>query len=373
MKKIAFTGGGTGGHIYPGLAVADELKKIVEAEIVWIGSSAGIDRKIVEDHGLPFYGIPSGKLRRYFSLRNFLDIFRIVAGFFCAFALLIRLRPSVVFSKGGFVSVPPCLAARLLGIPVITHECDFSPGLATRINSRFASKTLVSYDKTREAFSGKIRERVIVTGNPVREVFYAASAERGRAFLGIGDDLPVVMVQGGSLGARQVNDLVAECLESLCARCVVVHQTGEKNFDQTARNESPLVAARYRPYPFIRAEMADVLAAADVVIARSGANTVWECAATGKPMVLVPLEKGSSRGDQVENAQFFAESGAAVMLSGADANSARLAKEVFAILDDDKKRRDMSSRAQKLGEARPSSVIAKIVADCASAKNGGKK
>jgi UDP-N-acetylglucosamine--N-acetylmuramyl-(pentapeptide) pyrophosphoryl-undecaprenol N-acetylglucosamine transferase len=373
MNRIVFTGGGTGGHIYPGLAVVDELKKITDADIVWIGSSAGIDRSIVENHGLPFFGIPSGKLRRYFSLRNFIDIFKIVAGFFSAFALLLKLRPSVVFSKGGFVSVPPCLAARVLGIPVITHECDFSPGLATKINSRFATRILVSYEKTADFFSGKIRSRVSVTGNPVRGAFYAASAERGRAFLGCGNDVPVVMVQGGSLGARQVNDLIAGCLGELCARCVVVHQTGEQNVDQVIRPGDSAVAGRYKPYPFIRAEMPDVVAAADIVIARSGANTVWECAAAGKPMVLVPLEKGSSRGDQVENARFFVSRGAAVMLTGPDATPEKLVAAVFSILDSERLKRDMAANALALGSSRPAEAIAAIVDACARAKKGERK
>jgi UDP-N-acetylglucosamine--N-acetylmuramyl-(pentapeptide) pyrophosphoryl-undecaprenol N-acetylglucosamine transferase len=275
-----------------------------------------------------------------------------------------------VFSKGGFVSVPPCLAARVLGIPVITHECDFSPGLATKINSRFASRVLVSYDKTVESFSGKIRDRVVVTGNPVRGAFYSASPERGRSFLGCEKDLPVVMVQGGSLGARQVNDLIAGCVDELCSRCVVVHQTGEQNVDQVVRPRNPAFAGRYKSYPFIRAEMPDVLAAADIVIARSGANTVWECAATGKPMVLVPLEKGSSRGDQIENAQFFVSRDAAVMLSGPEANPERLVETVFAILDDEKKMREMSDNARSLGSTRPAETIAGIVDSCFRAEKG---
>lgn len=371
MTRIVFTGGGTGGHIFPGLAVVDELKSISDAEIAWIGSSRGIDRELVSGHGVRFYGIPSGKLRRYLDIHNVIDVFKIVAGCFCAFFLLLKLKPSVVFSKGGFVSVPPCFAAWLLRIPVITHECDFSPGLATKINSRFATRILVSYEATSDAFDAAKRVKVTVTGNPVRGAFYTASAEKGRAFLDSSDSaLPIVMVQGGSLGARQVNDMVAGCVDALCQECIVVHQTGSGNVDQFATTQNPIVRERYKPYPFIRSEMADVVAAADIVVSRSGANAIWECAAAGKPMILIPLEKGSSRGDQVENAAYFVSKGAAVMLSGKDATPERLLEAVGTLIRDVKLRREMSGNAQSLGASRPAKEIALIVRDEASKRAG---
>jgi UDP-N-acetylglucosamine--N-acetylmuramyl-(pentapeptide) pyrophosphoryl-undecaprenol N-acetylglucosamine transferase len=363
MKRIVFTGGGTGGHIFPGLAVVDELRSVTDCDIAWIGSSRGIDRRLVEDHGIRFYGIPSGKLRRYFSLKNLTDIVRLVGGFFSAFFLLLKLKPTLVFSKGGFVSVPPCVAARVLRIPVITDECDFSPGLATRINARFADEIFVSYDATRDAFAENIRSRVTVTGNPVRPAFYSASAERGRRFIGFeGDGTPIVLVLGGSLGARQINDLVAKSVDRLCERFIVVHQTGSGNVEQMASARPGPVPGRYKPYAFIRDEMPDVLAAATLVIARSGANTVWECAASGKPMVLVPLEKGSSRGDQVENAQFFVSKGAAVMISGADATSEHLVDAVFGIVGNAKLVSDMANNAAALGSSRPAAMVAGLLA-----------
>jgi len=362
MNPTVFTGGGTGGHIFPGLAVIDELRASTGLEIVWIGASRGIDRELVEGNGVRFYGIPSGKLRRYFSFSNFVDIFRIASGFFAAFFLLLKLKPPLVFSKGGFVSVPPCLAARLLGIPVITHECDFSPGLATRINARLASEIYVSYEDTRLSFPEALRSRVTVTGNPVRPVFYGASAEKGRTFLGcVESDLPILFVQGGSLGARQVNALVAGCIDILCRDFIVVHQTGALNTDQIVRSDNPLVRERYKPFPFIRAEMPDVLAASSIVVARSGANTVWECAAAGKPMVLVPLEKGSSRGDQVENAHYFVSRGAAVMLTGADAVPEKLARTLSDLRSNKRLYADMASNSAALGASRPAAMIAKLL------------
>ena len=187
--KIVFAGGGTGGHIYPGLAVADELKKIAEKnnlkiKIYWFGNSSGMDRTLVEKSGSAdrFCAIPSGKLRRYFSIKNFFDVFKIIAGIAVSFFRLLFIRPAVVFSKGGFVSVPPCFAARILRIPVFTHECDFTPGLATKINSRFASKILVSYPETVKFLPKNKQSIAVVTGNPVRPVFYEADAQKGRKF-----------------------------------------------------------------------------------------------------------------------------------------------------------------------------------------------
>ena len=170
----AFTGGGTAGHIYPGLAVVDELKALCpELSFLWIGSSQGMDKHIVEESGSVdlFKGIASGKLRRYFSFKNFIDVFKIFFGFIASFFILLKYKPLFLFSKGGFVSVPPCFAAKLLGIPVYTHECDFSPGLATKLNARFAKKIFLSYEETRTFFPKEKQNTLLVFGNPVRPIF----------------------------------------------------------------------------------------------------------------------------------------------------------------------------------------------------------
>lgn len=371
METIAFAGGGTGGHIFPGLAVIDELRQKTESRIIWVGSSRGMDRAIVEDNGVVFYGITSGKLRRYFSLSNVLDILRILAGIIQSIYILGKERPALLFSKGGFVSVPPCIAARILRIPVITHECDYSPGLATRLNSLVADTILVSYEETRDLLPRSLRGRVTVTGNPVRPRFYTASAARGRSFLGCTDSsVPILLIQGGSLGARQVNEIAYGVLERLCGLFYVVHQTGSGNACPGGIPDSEIVRVRYRQYDFIRAEMADVLACADIVVARSGANTVWECAATGKPMVLIPLEKGSSRGDQVENAMWFVSKGAAIMLTGSDATPGRLYDAVERIAADNGLRERMSANAAALGSTRPATVIASIIVERLAVKAG---
>jgi UDP-N-acetylglucosamine--N-acetylmuramyl-(pentapeptide) pyrophosphoryl-undecaprenol N-acetylglucosamine transferase len=369
MKRIVFTGGGTGGHIFPGLAVISELQATNTYECIWLGNSSGMDRSLVEAREIPFIGIPSGKLRRYFSLRNCTDLFKIAAAFIASFFILLKLKPALLFSKGGFVSVPPCIAARILKIPVITHECDFSPGLATRINSRFASFIYVTYEDTKRFFPDTVRKKIVVTGNPVRSVFYRADPENGLRFCGFSNpSKPVLFIQGGSLGARQINDLVLECLEPLCRMYNVVHQTGPANSDQIAAADNSSTAGNYAAFPFIGDEMPDVLAASSLVIARSGANTVWECAAAGKPMILVPLMKGNSRGDQIENADFFARHGAAVVLAGADASTATLLDTVSELYTDEARLRQMAEKSGALGQTRPAAAIAELIHHYLSAR-----
>lgn len=376
---VFFTGGGTGGHIYPGLAVADELKSIAvsnnyDIKICWIGCSKGMDKNIVEKATSPdgnptinkFFGIPSGKLRRYFSLKNFSDLFRILGGFIAAFHILRREKPGVLFSKGGFVSVPPCLAAKLLHIPVYTHECDFTLGLANRLNFQSADFMFVSYDETKNRLSAADQNRVIVTGNPVRPVFYKTDVTNGRKFLGLNENgenaKPVLLVLGGSSGARQVNKLVYKNIDFLCSNYTVVHQTGLLNSDDDKSAE--LVAKygeSYKPYNFIYKEMPDVVSAADVILSRAGANSIWEAAVLKKPMVLIPLCGSGTRGDQVDNAEFFRSRGAAEVLLGAEADSEHLKLELTKMLDS-QKRAAYSEALQKMTEGElPAQKIARIL------------
>lgn len=369
-NKIAFTGGGTGGHIYPGLAVADELKilsKTQDIEIIWIASSSGMDKKIVESATdsfgnklvNKFYGVPSGKLRRYFSFKNVLDLFKIFAGFVSSFFILLKNRPAVLFSKGGFVSVPPCLSAKILGIPVFTHECDFTPGLATKINSRFAKKILLSYKETVDYFGGSQKLKTVVTGNPVRPVFYSASKKKGKEFLSIKKSKPILLVMGGSLGARQINDIVKENIEWLCSNFIVVHQTGEKNIDQSNVSIPEKIKENYKCYPFIYSQMPDVIAAADIVLSRSGANSLWECSVLGKPMLLIPLSGSGTRGDQEDNAEYFAKAGAALVLKGNNLKSEVFQKSVLRLYE---QRELFSKSCKKIASGtRPSEKIAKIL------------
>ncbi|MDY5885757.1 MAG: UDP-N-acetylglucosamine--N-acetylmuramyl-(pentapeptide) pyrophosphoryl-undecaprenol N-acetylglucosamine transferase [Treponema sp.] len=375
---VAFAGGGTGGHIYPGLAIADELRDIcneadINLNLVWIGNSKGMDKKIVESNIGPdekpsvdkFYGIPSGKLRRYFSIQNFIDVFKIGAGCISAYFKLLKLKPAVLFSKGGFVSVPPCFAAKLLKIPVVTHECDFTPGLATKINSRFATKLLLSYEETKEYIKQELEEKIIITGNPVRPVFYNTDDEIGKDFTGFKysrKKKPILFVMGGSLGAKQINDMVFENLEWLCERFYVIHQTGIKNQDSMPVIPDAL-ADSYRSYPFIYEQMPHVISYADVILSRAGANSLWECAVLKKPMVLVPLCGSGTRGDQVDNAEFFEQKGAAIVLNGEYANSNSL-RNALITMQDSKKRKLFSEACGKmLPKKRSARYIAEILTE----------
>ncbi len=371
--RIVFAGGGTGGHIYPGIAVADETKAYAEGhripvEIYWIGNRAGMDRAIVEKNLLSeggsitaFIGIPCGKLRRYISLQNFVDIFKIGAGFFKALWVLMKLKPDCLFSKGGFVSVPPCRAARLLRIPYYTHECDFTPGLATRLNAKGARRILLSYEETAAYFKGKLTEKCLVTGNPVRPVFYRDNAAAGRAFLDIPAESPkpVLLVIGGSLGAKQINTLITENLVWLKEHFLVVHQTG-KSF---AEENPELMQADecYRPFAFIYQEMPAVMQAADIVLSRAGANSLWEAATCAKALVLIPLSGSGTRGDQVDNARYFEKHGAALVLAGNNADGGHLRQALESLLPV-ANREALSSACRKLcGTEKPAEKIAQII------------
>ena len=369
MTTIAFTGGGTGGHIYPGLAVIAKLKEGPAGQryrIFWIGSQTGMDRAIVEGAGVEFFGIPAGKLRRYFSLRTVPDALRVGAGFFAARRILKKQKADLLFSKGGFVSVPPCAAASSLGIPVFTHESDFSPGLATKLNLRFVRKTggrvFIAYPETRKllpqgvpvavpmAVPMAMQDQTIVCGNPVRPAFRCADPARGRAFLGIGPDERILLVLGGSLGARQINELVRSALDALRSHYTVVHQYGRQDWDLPKMQG-------YIPLPYINEEMPHVLAAAELVLGRSGAGTVWESAALGKPMILIPLSGSGTRGDQVENAQFFEKEGAALVLTGGDATAENLSHAVKTIALDSGRRQALAGAAQRIGSLDGAAII----------------
>lgn len=340
MKTVVFTGGGTGGHIYPGLAVAKRLQEQTNCRLVWIGSKGSLDREIVERAGVEFRAIPSGKLRRYFSLRNISDIVRIFAGFFVARKILRELKAVCVFSKGGFVSVPPCFAAASMGIPVLTHESDFSPGLATRLNTPVARVVFVAYEETARRIKLSKGARLVTSGNPVRDDFAKADPKRGFASLGVPESSRILLVLGGSQGAQQVNELVVSILDRLLEDWVVVHQTG------ASAEGIPPARPGYHPVPFIHAELPDILSASDVVMGRSGAGTIWEAAAAGKPMVLIPLAGSGTRGDQVENAAWFVARGAALSLEGNEANPAKLL-EILSHLARDRQSRDRMAEASR--------------------------
>ncbi|WP_319476696.1 undecaprenyldiphospho-muramoylpentapeptide beta-N-acetylglucosaminyltransferase [Marispirochaeta aestuarii] len=343
-KLLVFTGGGTGGHVYPGLAIIDELKKegrISSEDILWIGSGKGMEGEILKKHGIPFFSVPSGKLRRYFSFKNVTDLFLIALALCKSLVFMLKYRPVLLFSKGGYVSVPPVIAARICRVPVLTHESDLDPGLATRLNARFADRICISYDKTREYFTSSVAGKLVLTGNPVRPAMLEGDPEIGRRSFGLPGNKPLVLVIGGSLGAQQINLLMAEVIDDILPHAEVLHQTGGGN-----GSDSPRPGYVRREY--IHEEMPHVLAAADVVISRAGAGTLWECGTLGKAMLLIPLGMEGSRGDQLRNAAFFAEQGAARILSGDEASAGFLRKDVLELVSSQETRLRMGEAARRI-------------------------
>ena len=352
LPVIAFTGGGTAGHVFPGIAVAEELRR----RVLWIGSRNGVEKKIAEDAGIAFRGIPAGKLRRYFSLLNLSDIGRIISAVFAAMRILRKEKPAFLFSKGGFVSVPPVVAARLFGIPAYTHESDFDPGLATRINLMFCEKVLVSFAETVDFLPARFRRKAVVTGNPVRRAIYDADAGRGRRSLGADPSTQIILVLGGSQGSSFINALIVSCLARLVPRFFVVHQMGAQDYSaSTLRN--------YLPAAFFSAELPDLMAAADLVICRSGANTLAELAALGRPSILIPLSKSGSRGDQLRNAEVFRARGAAQVLQEGEATTDVLLSMAFPLLADMRRLAEMGRNARSLSAGRPAKTIAKLITE----------
>lgn len=354
-KCIAFTGGGTGGHIFPGLAIIEQLKTLTDARIVWIGSSKPLERAAVESFGIEFFSIPSGKLRRSFSIKNAMDFFRVLSGFFAAKALLKKLKPLLLFSKGGYVSVPPCYAAASLGIPVFTHESDLSPGLATRLNAKKAQKVFLSWENSKRFFPESFENKILVSGNPIRESLKKGDAVAGRAWLGFDNSLPVILVLGGSQGAVQVNKLIEAVLPELKGKARIAHQYGDGNNAIAAQSEF------YNGFSFVKNEIADLYAAADIIIGRSGAGTICEGAALAKPMIFIPLAGRGTRGDQVENAAFMEAANAAISLTGQNASKEGLLSALAELLDSATKRKAMGANAAGLVKADASFTIATVI------------
>jgi UDP-N-acetylglucosamine--N-acetylmuramyl-(pentapeptide) pyrophosphoryl-undecaprenol N-acetylglucosamine transferase len=363
-ETIVFVGGGTGGHVFPALAVLQELKARTPARVVWIGSRGGMEARLLARHEIPFYGIPAGKLRRYFSLRNLIDIFKIIGGLAAAFFILGRVKPALVFSKGGYVSVPVAAAACLRGIPVLTHESDLVPGLATRINARFADRILLSFADSRSAFRPREQAKTLHTGNPIRGDLLQGNPAEGRKLVGCPPGRFLLLVLGGSLGSAFLNRLVLAALPQLTEDCFVVHQMGEANY-------RALKKANYFGAPFFTRELPHLLAAADLVVCRAGANTVWELAALGKPSLLIPLPRSASRGDQIENARYFARAGAAVMLEEHEADPAGLIEILLHLRQNESKLYGMQNQARGLAMKDSAARIAGLIWERSRRQAGG--
>ncbi|MBR1624080.1 MAG: undecaprenyldiphospho-muramoylpentapeptide beta-N-acetylglucosaminyltransferase [Pseudobutyrivibrio sp.] len=306
MKKIVMTGGGTAGHVTPNLALAPLLKE-KDYEIFYIGSYTGIEKKLVEDAGITYYGISSGKLRRYHDWKNFTDPFRVIKGFSEANQLLKHIKPDVVFSKGGFVSVPVVMAAARHHIPAIIHESDMTPGLANKLTIPFATKVCCNFPETMEFLPKK---KAVHTGSPIREELFSGSRERGMKFTGFTTDKPVILIMGGSIGSRFINNAVWEALDTLLADFQIVHLVGKGNI-----NNDLLEKNGYKQYEFINEQLNDIFAMTDLMISRAGANSISEILALKIPNILIPLSAAASRGDQILNAASYEKQGFSTVLT----------------------------------------------------------
>ena len=313
--KLMLTGGGTAGHVMPHIAMLPHYHAL-GWDVRYIGS-AGIERQLVTQAGLPFFKIAAGKLRRYVSFKNLLDIFNVALGTLQSLVILARNRPDVVFSKGGFVSVPVAVAGWLLRIPVISHESDLTPGLATKIISRFSRVILTSFPE-----SARYVANAHLVGIPIRDELKTGSREEGLRLCGFAAaaDPPVVLVMGGSQGAQRINDTLHELLPELVTRFRIIHLTGQGK-------ALPFAHSHYKAFDFLGSELKHVLAAADVVVSRAGANSIFELRALQKPMLLIPLEVGS-RGDQVDNAISFVARQHALMVRETELTSQILARAI---------------------------------------------
>ena len=305
MKRIILTGGGTAGHVTPNIALLPRLKEL-GYDIQYIGSYTGIEKELIEPFGIPYHGISSGKLRRYFSVQNFTDPFRVLKGFREAHKLIRQLKPDVIFSKGGFVSVPVVLAGKRCKVPVIIHESDMTPGLANKIAIPSADKVCCNFPETLKSLP---EGKAVLTGSPIRQELLSGNKIAAMDMCHFTSDKPVILVIGGSLGAVAVNNAVREALPELLKDFQIIHLCGKGKMDESLKD-----VEGYCQFEYIKNELRNLFALADIVISRAGANAICELLALHKPNLLIPLSANASRGDQILNARSFERQGFSLVL-----------------------------------------------------------
>ena len=331
-KKIVLTGGGTLGHVTPHLALIPHLKE-AGYEIHYVGTENGMEAgKMKTVEGITYHAVKSGKLRRYFSWQNFTDPFRVIAGAFQSAHLMGKIRPDVVFSKGGFVAVPVVFGAWLRRIPVLCHESDLTPGLANKLCKPFAKKFATTFPECAAALGAKAE----MTGTPLRPELFRGSREKGLALAGFAGEKPVLLMMGGSSGAQSVNACLRAALDELVKDFDVLHVCGKGNLDPALEGREG-----YRQVEFLDADLPDALACTDMVLSRAGANALCEFQALGRPMLLIPYPKGASRGDQILNARSLEKRGLCRVLMQEDMTKETLTKAI----------RDTWADREKLAEA----------------------
>ena len=356
MKKIVLTGGGSAGHVTTNIALLPSLRE-AGYEITYMGSYDGIEKRLVEDFGLPYVGIATGKFRRYLDLQNLTDPFRVIKGFGEARRFLKKYRPDVVFSKGGFVAVPVVRAAASLGIPCIIHESDMTPGLANKICIPVARKVCCNFPETLKLLPG---DKAVLTGSPIRAELAQGNKLAGLDMCGFNANTPVVMVIGGSLGAANVNKAVRAALPSLLGDFQVVHLCGKDKVDNLLLN-----TPGYRQFEYVKAELKDLFAMADVVISRAGANAICELLALKKPNILIPLPASSSRGDQLLNARSFEAQGFSIVIGEDDLTTELLVDKVHELYFSRQTFRDAMNDSGQMDSIR---TILRLIEECACEK-----
>ena len=343
--KIVFTGGGTGGHFYPLMAVADEInhiaktEKIIEPELIYIGPFV-LDQEALVQRRMRFVKAAAGKKRKYFSIRNFFDYFKTAFGILQATWQLYRIFPDIVFSKGGYAAFPTTVAARFLGIPVVIHESDAHPGQANVIASKWAKAVAISYDEVLKFFPKNVeRKKFILTGNPVRPEIFRPVRDGAYEFLELDSSVPTLLVLGGSTGAKKVNDVLMDALLELIKDYQIIHQTGSENFDEVkALADLKLQASpfkeRYKPYGYLSAlALRMAHGVSSLVISRAGSGVIFEIAAVGLPSILIPIPEDVSH-DQTYNAFAYSASGAATVLKQDNLTATLLENEIRRIMND---------------------------------------
>ena len=369
--KILFTGGGTGGHFYPMIAVAQALsdkakeKKVLPPKLYYMAPSKYNPRALF-DNEIEFVQVPAGKIRRYFSILNFTDIFKTITGIFVALINMFRIYPDVVFGKGGYASFPPLLAARILRIPVIIHESDSSPGRVNKWAAKFAQKIAVSYPEAAQFFKS---EKVAFTGNPVRKEIVQPLVNGAREFLNLEEATPVVLILGGSQGAQNINDVVLDAVSELVKKYQVLHQTGRKNFELVKKTAEIVLkdnpnSYRYHPFDYLN-DLAMRMSAgvSDIVVSRAG-SAIFEIALWGLPSIIIPLPKEISH-DQENNAFSYARTGACAVIEEQNLASHILISEIDRIINNQSIKDKMRQGAKEFSHADASMKIAEVILETA--------
>lgn len=328
MKTIILTGGGTAGHVTPNIALKDELMA-QGYNIVYIGSRDGMEKELIAKAGMEYYGIHSGKLRRYFDKKNFTDIFNVLKGISEASKIVKKTKPQVIFSKGGFVAVPVVVAGFLNNVPVVVHESDMTPGLANKLAIPFAKTVCTTFPEAVKHIKG---DKGVHTGTPIRKELFTGSPQKGLDFCGFNTSKPVILVMGGSQGSAKINGAIKSGINELTDKYQIIHLRGKGNLDKDLDN-----IKGYRQFEYISDELKDLLACCDMVISRAGSNAICEFSALKKPMVLIPLSRAVSRGDQILNAQSYEKQGFAAVIQEEELTTDILVNTVNMVYNDREK------------------------------------